>query len=136
MLYYHNHYLRVICIRISSVCVSWAYPLPVLMVQYLVVFGIDCQIPPKSSRFASVVLRTYDFVGITLRKTNACFAVACFSFELVIYNNLQQPPAIGAFNSLWRLRFIICFVISQTNPCLQQPLFLLPAFRLLFLLRC
>jgi len=37
--------------------------------------------PPKSSRFASAVLRTCDFVSIAPGKANACFAGARFSLE-------------------------------------------------------
>jgi len=39
--------------------------------------------PPKSSRFASVVLRTYDFVGIAPEKVNVCYAAAFFFLERV-----------------------------------------------------
>ena len=37
--------------------------------------------PPKSSHFVSVVLRTYDFVGIAPEKVNVCFAAASFFLE-------------------------------------------------------
>jgi len=41
--------------------------------------------PLKSTRFASDVLRTCDFVGIAPEKVNTCFASASFFFERYKY---------------------------------------------------
>ena len=54
--------------------------------------------PPKSDHFVSVVLRTFDFVGIAPGKVNACFAIASFSLErerFKLYYSLYNPPDIS-----------------------------------------